>query len=298
MDIKDLEYVVQVAKTYSFSKAAANLYVSQPALSQAIKRLEKYLDLDLFFRDKNNVDITEAGKYFVEKAEKILKDFYTLENDMKNFYIHNKTNLYIGISQFYGKYFLKEIFRAFKSDNLNYDINIVEGESKFLESQILQGHINIGIFPQPIFDKKLKGFKIAKEKILLVINKENKEAIEIAKSFLNKPVSLASFQEFSFILLKKGLKLRSHVENMCNEQGFDPNVLLETLNLDTCLSLVENNYGLSFLPSTISNSYKGDKVEFFPINSVVDFRYLMLVANSNTAKALELEKLSAKLYRE
>ena len=217
---------------------------------------------------------------------------------MKNFYIHNKTHLYIGISQFYGKYFLKEILRAFKSDNLNYDINIVEGESKFLESQILQGHINIGIFPQPIYDNNLKGFKISKEKILLVINKENKKALEIAHSFSGNPVSLASFREFSFILLKKGLKLRTHVENMCSEQGFEPNVLLETLNLDTCLSLVENNYGLSFLPSTILNNYKGDKVNFFKIDSVIDFRFLMLVANFNTAKALNLENLSAKLYRE
>lgn len=298
MDIKDLEYIVQIAKTHSFSKAANNLYVSQPALSQAVKRLEKYLNLDLFFRNKNYVDITEAGKFFVEKAEKILENFYSLENDMKNFYIHNKSVLYIGISQFYGKYFLKEIFKIFKSDNLNYDINIVEGESKFLESQILQGHINIGIFPQPIYDNNLKGFKISKEKILLVINKENKEALKIAYSFSGKPVSLASFQKFSFILLKKGLKLRNHVESMCSEQGFEPNVLLETLNLDTCLSLVENNYGLSFLPSTIFNSYNGDKVIFFQIDSVINFRFLMLVANSNTAKALKLDKLSTKLYKE
>lgn len=297
MDIKDLEYVVEIANTKSFSKAASNLYVSQPALSQAIKRLERYLDLELFFRDRNNLKITDAGEYFVEKAEKILKDFSSLENDMKNFNFHKISNLYIGISQFYGKYFLKDIFKIFKTNNFYYNINIIEGESRFLESQILQGHINMGIFPQPIYDSNLKGFKIAKEEILLAINTENIEALNIATSF-KKNISLTPFQKFSFILLKKGLKLRTHVENMCNEQGFQPNVLLETLNLDTCLSLVENNYGLTFLPSTILKSYSSNKVRFFSINSTINFRYLMLVANSNTTKLLDLENLSMKLFKE
>ena len=52
MDIKDMEYAVTIAKLKSFSKAAATLYVSQPALSQAIKRLENKLNIELFYRNK------------------------------------------------------------------------------------------------------------------------------------------------------------------------------------------------------------------------------------------------------
>ena len=79
MDVKDMEYVVTVARLKSFSKAAAALYVSQPALSQSIKKLENKLNIELFYRDKIKVEVTEAGVEFVKEAEEILKAITQLE---------------------------------------------------------------------------------------------------------------------------------------------------------------------------------------------------------------------------
>ena len=85
MNSKDLQYVLEIARTLNFSKAAASLYVTQPALSQAVNKLEKQLSVQLFFRSRSRVSLTPAGEKFVERARSIVEDINTLEYDMRHF---------------------------------------------------------------------------------------------------------------------------------------------------------------------------------------------------------------------
>ena len=73
MDSRDLEYVLTIARTGSFSQAARQLFISQPALSQYIKRLEKNLDVTLFYRSRSRVELSPAGMFYVKQGEAILK---------------------------------------------------------------------------------------------------------------------------------------------------------------------------------------------------------------------------------
>lgn len=67
MDSRDLEYVMAIARTGSFSQGAQMLFISQPALSQYIRRLEKNLGVTLFYRNRNKVELSPAGAYYVKK---------------------------------------------------------------------------------------------------------------------------------------------------------------------------------------------------------------------------------------
>ena len=73
MQLTNIRYVIAIAKEGSFTKAAESLYISQPALSQAIRRLEQEMKISIFIREKNKVSLTPAGEVLVEEGQKMLE---------------------------------------------------------------------------------------------------------------------------------------------------------------------------------------------------------------------------------
>ncbi|SIN70303.1 LysR family transcriptional regulator, hydrogen peroxide-inducible genes activator [Acetomicrobium flavidum] len=275
MDEKVLQYVLAIAKTKSFTQAAEQLYVSQPALSQAIKRLECELEVELFYRDRTKVVLTPAGVIFVEGAREILKQVDNLKRQIKHFRANPQDTISIGVSQFYGKHFLYFLIDGLKQNLPSYRIKIIEGESKFLENLIDQGKLDFGIFPAPIYNKSVHFTPIYIEKILFTFNKRNKDAFSLLpNAFDGKYINLFLYKEFPFILLKEGLKLRVLADKICTSYGFKPKAILESENLDTIYSLVTHNYGVAFLPSTIFQSINIEKseVSFYPLKSKLSKR--------------------------
>lgn len=294
MDIKDLKNIKTIADTESFSKAAEALFISQPALSQAIKRLEQELGLTLFFRDRSRVIPTEAGEHLIKKAIPILSAFEELQRELTQFNHLEHSTISLGISQFYGHHMLSNALAAFKDYHDDLHVNIVEGESHFLERQIILGHLDLGIFPTPIYSSQLVAIPIVKEEILLAINEKNTKALALAQSLSqqNEPISLEGFSDFPFILLKPHLKLRTLVNAICEEHHFTPKAILETENLDTCYSLTRENYGLTLLPNTIRKNKSDSSIHFFRIQSKLNMRDLVIVALPEMASRLQLKEIA------
>lgn len=300
MDMKDLNYIVTIARLNSFSQAADALFVSQPALSQAVKKVEKELSVMLFLRSRNHVELTEAGRRFVDRARRLLDDFAALTEDMSAYRSSPETTVTLGISQFYGRHFLTAVLKRMTELDGSHKLQIIEGESKFLENQISLNKIDMGLFPAPIYSPNLKSHPIAREEILLAINRNNEAAMTRAQRFTDagQEVELAAFADLPFLLLKPGLKLRTLVNMICQEQHFVPRAIFESENLDTCLSLAEDNYGITLLPDTILYSNTSRKVKFFRIKSDKKYRHLVLVSNNLISHDLHLPKLAEMLYED
>jgi len=276
---KDLEYVLAISRTKNFSKAAELLFISQPALSQYITRLEQHLGVQLFFRSRLQVALTTAGTTFVNHASSILNQIQALEQSMRNFNLDKKYELSFGVSQFYGKHVLSPIITGLREKMPKYKISIIDGESHFLEEQIIMQKLDFGIFPEPIYNKEVNFMPIYDEKILFAFNKKNTVAKELLKTAYNgKTVDLSYYKDFPFILLKEGLKMQKLSLRICSAYGFRPQAVYQSENLDTVLALVEANYGVAFLPSTILRSYDPKKkdVLFYPIKSKYSSRTIGL----------------------
>lgn len=292
MNINHYEYVIKIAKTKNFSKAAELLFISQPALSQCISRLEKKLGVQLFERDTINVSITEAGKIFIDDAKKILE----INNDLlvKMQKLSNKplNQITIGISQFYGKYFIPKIIPIFKNYMPSTNINIKESESSILEENLLQEIIDLAIFPVPVQSKQILYEPFYKEKILLAANSSN----NILKHFQpdSKSIDLGLFKDESFVLLKKGLKLRSLAEKICSDSSFSPKVVFETENLDILNSLVHNNMGVSLLPDVITRL---SDVSYYDIQNEGHIREIIIACKKNKSDKYHIKKLAKEFRR-
>lgn len=298
MDIKSLKYIVKICETKSFSLSAKLLFISQPALSQAIKRIEQEIDVKLFYRNKHHIELTDTCKFIYNEARKIIESMENLEKNIYKFSSPNKKNVTLGISQFYGRHYLKYFLAIFKNEFDSYHLDVLEGESHFLENQILTGNIDFGLFPYPIYSSQLSYGTIFVEDIMLAIHKNNNDVLNLLQYDEQKgSVSLSPIlKNTPFILLKKGLKLRSLALEICKEFGFIPQAVFESENLDTVLSLVENNYGLAFLPNTmLINNYAKD-VLFLKVNSKLTYRKILLVYNPCNCNFKDIDKLINKLH--
>ena len=106
MDSRELQYVIVISEKGSFSEAAKYLSVSQPALSQYVRRVEDRLGCALFLRGSQGLKLTPAGVTFVTKGRAVLSAISDLEKEMVAYRWGKKEGITVGASQFYGKYLL------------------------------------------------------------------------------------------------------------------------------------------------------------------------------------------------
>lgn len=235
------------------------------------KRLEEELGIKLFTRDKAKVEITSAGEVFVKEAENVLDHYNKLLSKINSISEESNETIILGVSQFYGKYFIPMVLPKLKDRYPNMNIKIHEGESNLLEKHLLDGIIDLAIIPLPIQSSKVKYKSIYDEKILLAINSGNKKLKDIKNSTDN--LNLSVLKDEQFVFLKKGFKLRNIGESLCSDHGFVPNVVLDSENLDTLNSLVNNNVGISLLPNMIQ---RHDNVEYIELDGVHAHRSIVL----------------------
>lgn len=282
MNIKDLQYIIAIAKTKNFSKAAHLLFISQPALSQHIKRVENSFGTKFFIRTKNSVSLTPAGEEFVKQGEHILEKIDKLEFTIRHFEKKQKDTLSLGVSQFYGRHLLGDLINCFAMNLPKYKIKIIEGESKYLENLIVAKKLDFGVFPAPIYNKKINFVTLYKEKIMFSFNNKNTDAINLLNEAIeNNKINLGFYKSFPFIFLKEGLKLRILSKRICKEFNFFPYAIFETENLDTVYSMILNNYGVGFLPSTMLPNIDVSKVTCLEIASRFVSRDLVLAYNED-----------------
>ena len=287
MDSRDLEYVTAIARTGSFSQSARLLFISQPALSQYIRRLEKNLGVTLFYRSRSKVELTPAGAYYVKKGEAILRQMQELEQTIRHWQ---------QADQFYGKWFLTPYLQDIQKLLPGYRIQIVDGESRQLELQMVQRKLDFAIFPEPVIHKEIRFLPLGTEEILFAFSKENQEAMALlSQAFHDGFLDLRHYQDFPFVLPKEGLKMHKAALKICRHLGFQPQSVYSSENLDTVYSLINHNYGVGFLPDVIARNYnpQTNHVRFFHFRSRNNHRTIGLAFRED----LPRQELAAKLFQ-
>lgn len=296
MDSRDLEYVTAIARTGSFSQSARLLFISQPALSQYIRRLEKNLGVTLFYRSRSKVELTPAGAYYVKKGKAILQQMQELEQTIRHWQQEDQQQLSIGVSQFYGKWFLTPYLQDIQEMLPKYRIRIVDGESQHLELQMVQRKLDFAIFPEPVTHKEIRFLPLGKEEILFAFSEENPEAMALLpQAFHDGFLDLCHYQDFPFVLPKEELKMHKAALKICRHLGFQPQSVYSSENLDTVYSLINHNYGVGFLPDVIARNYnpQTNHVRFFHFRSRNNHRTIGLAFREDFPR----QDLSAKLFQ-
>ncbi|WP_347834551.1 LysR family transcriptional regulator [Gracilibacillus sp. JCM 18860] len=147
MDIKHLQYFLEVTKTRSFTQAADNLYITQPALSRIIKSLEDELNTSLFVRTRKKLLLTDAGgEVLLHHAEEIAQKIEDLERDLEELHTLNTGHIRIGLPTVVNSFFFSKLIGAFHTEYppaITFEIE--ENGSKMIEEKIINGELDCGV---------------------------------------------------------------------------------------------------------------------------------------------------------
>jgi len=257
MDFKQLKYLIKVAEHQSITKAAEELFVSQPSLSHYIKKIENELGVDLFNRSTNPLSLTLAGEKYIETARQIIRDYERMEEEIRDMANINKGRLKIGIPNSRAAYMLPHILPEFTRKFPGIEVRTVEAKSSELKEQLVRGTLDFIVIPLFYLDSEIDGnlsFEVIYQEELFLISSDKLEGSEYEDG--QTPVIIDNLQDTPFILLKKGHGIRFAVDKFFEGKGFTPLIGMETTSNETAYRLASAGMGVAIVPEISLYSFR------------------------------------------
>ncbi len=251
MELRQLQYALQIAAEKNFSRAAEKLHIAQPSLSQQLSKLEKEIGVLLFRRSTNSVELTHAGALFMEKAQKIIDMVEQLKQEMDDISQMRKGKLIVGSLPITGSHILPLVLPVFKSAYPEIDIVLVEETSANLEHLTSNGQTDVSLLSLPLQEPSLTYETVIEEEICLAVPPGHPLAA-MERGGKAPALKIEHLQDEPFIILKKGQGFRQIALDLCREAGFAPNVVFESSNIETVQSLVAAGMGVAFVPRMVA----------------------------------------------
>lgn len=263
MDMRLFEYVLEIYRTKSFTKAANQLHIAQPSLSKQVAKLEQELGVSLFSRKPGSpVQATPDGIVFVKKAEKILQMRHDLKREMLERKEGIRGELKIGSTAITGGLILPPLLKAYKQQYPNVKVELIEESTETLIDLTARGVVDVSILSLPIEDSRLHTKTMLTEPLYLVLPQN------LSVKEKQPPLSIQDFAHCPFILLKQGYGFRRTVLELCARDGFEPQIAYETSSIETAQSLVGHGLGITIVPEmVIQQSACQSFLVYFPLRS-------------------------------
>lgn len=255
------KYVYEVYKERSFTKAAQNLYISQPSLSARIKKIEETIGEPLFDRSTTPLQLTEVGKVYIEAAEEITQIEQRVENYINDLAGLKTGNLAVGASTLFAAYVVPSLITQFNQKFPDVHIQLIEGNTAELEEMLGSNALDFVIdnyhYDSILYNKEL----YCEENILLAVPKHFAINEELGmyqlsykniknKNYLNQKypaVPLGRFADLPFIMLTQGNDTRTRGDRLCRNVGFKPNIVLEFNQQSTAYMASSTQLGATFI---------------------------------------------------
>jgi DNA-binding transcriptional LysR family regulator len=221
MDIKHLQYFIEVSKFNSFSLAANHLFITQPTISKMIKNLESELGVALFDRSRKQLTLTDAGRIILEQAKLIDKAFNNLETELDNLTGLKKGHIRIGLPPIFDAHYFLQILGSFHEKYPGITFQLVEDGSKKIEEDVSNNLLDVGIIVLPTKNEIFNHFAFMEEDLRLILHPSH----PLAK---REEVHLAELANESFILFNKDFVLNDRIILSCNNAGFNPHIISES----------------------------------------------------------------------
>ena len=277
---QDMQYIYQVWKDGSFSKAAEHLYLTQPALSIAVKRVEETVGAELFDRKSRPLSLTEAGRAYIETIERV----QVLEEDLQrrigdlNHLISG--SLHIGGTHYLNAYILAPILSGFSRKYPGVKLEITEQGAASLNKALAARDLDLIFSCDPEMVTHYPGRPIFSDNILLAVHEDRPLPDEVWKMGLSaeevmqglhlKPetpsVPLSAFRDLEFILLSPGNNLCERSRIMFEEAGFTPRIRMSISQMVTSYRFADNDLGAAFISDRLVRSPRSH-LRFYRIDS-------------------------------
>ena len=283
MTLSELKFIVAVAKEKNFRRAADKCFVSQPALSLAIKKLEEELKVSLFERNRTEVKITPIGEKIINQAMVVLDEASKLKDISSKGQEQLNTPLKVGLIYSVAPYLLPLIIPVLRKKTPEMPLDVEENITKNLEVALKNGSIEAAVIALP--------FEIPGTECIPLYDEEFNVVVPTNHAWAKKKEIVAKdLSTEKVLLLNNEHCFSEQVVEACPELSKKSEVL-QGNSLETIRNMVASNLGISVLPKTATAiNYNNPLVKVIPFKKPVPFRRIAIAYRKSTVRMEAIEK--------
>ena len=230
----------EVAKHKSFSKAAEELFISQPAVTKHIKELERKIGMGLIQRRRGGFSLTEGGKILFKYTHKISSHLMDIENLLENLKKDHQGILKMGTTESYSKGLMPKLLSGFQASCPFMKIALDVGNSEEIEKSLLVYKNDLVLIAVTKKTSRIESIPFLKEELVLIISPNH----PLAK---RKTVSLKELERYPLIIRAKGSTTRRIILQAFKEEGIHPSLLIEAGSSEFIKQWVSEGKGVSII---------------------------------------------------
>jgi LysR family hydrogen peroxide-inducible transcriptional activator len=285
--LQQIRYLVAIADTLHFRRAAEACHVTQPTLSAQLKALEERLGVELVERSRAHVILTPTGRAIAERGRRVLRDVDEIRAMARSSQGILTTTIRAGVVQSLGSYFLPLIVPDLHQSHPRLGLYMREGLPAMLLRGLEDGTLDLLFFPMPIRDEEFEVLPIFSEPIQVVLPQDHPLSAATG-------IDPAQLRGERILSLEPGHKLYEQVRDLCEGCGAELSRDYEGTSLDTLRQMVAMGMGLSLMPALYVKSEVAhqDIVVARPFRGEPPARTIGMVWRRGTARDREYRMLA------
>ena len=285
MTLNELRFIVALAKARNFRKAAEVCFVSQPALSLAVKKLEEELGVLLFERSRNDVTMTAVGELVIEQATRAIEEANRVKEIAKQGNNQLSGALKLGVIYSIGPYLLPEIIPILRNTAPEMPLIVEENLTSNLEAQLRNGVIDVAIIALPFDLPGVITMPLYEEAFVAVVPVTHEWAGRL-------DVNVAELANEKVLLLNSGHCFSNQVLQACPSLSGNREVL-QGNSLDTVRNMVASNLGITVLPiSATVSRYQNPLLKVIPFKKPVPTRRIALAWRKSYGRVQAVDEIA------
>lgn len=288
MNTKQFEYAIVLANEGSFSKAAEKLGITQPSLSQYIKKLENDVGAELFKRNGQRVQPTEAGETFLKSAIRINKLQREMMMEISELQGGFTGTIKIGISPFRCAGMMPKVLLEFSKKYPGIKVILYEKTVAQLIDNMAREEYDICILPEKIESAAFECIEITEENFYLVlpVALTKKAVLPVPQNGKIPEINMKDIEGADFVSLFENQLVDRELTRLCELEGVKVNVITRCVNIETMYSLAVNGVGGALVPEAVIDSRKKDIRIYKAKNSTKRKIYAVIEKSSYHSKPL------------
>lgn len=286
MNMKQLQYVLVLSQAGSFSKAADILNISQPSLSQYIKKIEAQVGVELFDRLNGNVRLTDAGMVYVDIGRQILDLEHQMENRLSDLANNKSGTVKLGISPYRSFHMIPDILKKFNQLFPNVTLIVTEKSGSDLIDAAEHGDFDLCIIALPIDSPNFDYEIISSEELLVAVNIHsdlyNRLSLNSRKTDnrIYPVIDITLVNGADFAVLNNMMPMYHFTEKALTEFNVTVNKKIEVNSIEALCSVVRSEVCASFVPSGVANPDSND-IQFFSLAQDLHLRDIAVIYRKN-----------------
>jgi LysR family hydrogen peroxide-inducible transcriptional activator len=252
MNLKDLKYLVALADTGHFGRAAQRTFVSQPTLSAQLKKLEEYLGVKLVERHPKNVQLTEVGRQIVARARRMLSEGDEIVALARNNTDPLSGKLKVALIPTIGPYLLPRVMQKLRKALPQLGLMLYEHQTEELLKRLREGEIDLGILALPVDLDGLESRRLYREEFTVALPSDS--------ALAQKPtIKAADLKGQTLLLLEDGHCLRDQALEVCSRIDVREAEDFRATSLETLRHMVVAGLGVTLMPELAVESPFGSQ---------------------------------------